>query len=287
MMQTHKYVALAVSLIGTILLTSCLDDGSGTDNELKQFNKEQKAIDEYLSQQGADFLVDPIYSLKYILEGAGNDTTVDADDYLLVSFEAFLLNGETPVEAGDSVIINLAHQLPGLRILLPKSESQQTITMFIPSFYAYGISGSSSVGPNATLKYVMTIHKAYDSFDYQTRLIDNYLEANSLTAEIDSVSKLRYIMLEEGTGENPTRTSNVRVTYKGELLDGTDFDSGTAVNFNLANLISGWGVLMPYVKEDGKIRMFLPSKYGYGINAVGTIPPNSILVFEVELNEVL
>ncbi len=270
-----------------LLLSSCLED-TELEQQQKQFKREQNAIDNYLSDLGKSYQVDPYYELRYFLEGTGNDTVVQADDYVQVSCSGYVLGEETPFVSKDTVL-NLAYQLAGWRVLLPKSEVNQTITMFIPSAYGYGRYGSDAydVSPNETLMYEVETIKAHDGFTYQQFLIDSYLESNELEYEIDSTQNLRFIMLEQGTGSKPTKTSSVKVSYKGSIFNGSQFDAAENVTFNLGGLISGWGVLMPYVKEGGKIKMFLPARFAYGQTPVGSIPPNSILVFEVTLLDVL
>lgn len=268
-------------------LSSCLED-TELENQEKQFKREQGAIDAYLDEIGKSYQVDPYYELRYFLEGTGNDTLVQADDYVQVNYKGYILGEESPFVSLDTVL-NLAHQMPGWRILLPKCESNQTISMFIPSAYGYGRFGSElyDISPNKTLWYEVETIKAHDGFTYQQFLIDSYLESNELEYEIDSTKELRYIMLTEGTGSKPTKNSNIKVSYKGSILNGSQFDAAENITFNLGSLISGWGVMMPYVKEGGKIKMFLPARFAYGQTPVGSIPPNSILVFEVTLLDIL
>lgn len=116
-------------------------------------------------------------------------------------------------------------------------------------------------------------------------LIKKYLTDNNLTASSTN-SGLHYIITKEGTGANPDANSTVTVKYKGYLLDGTVFDetSGTSTaTFPLSNLIQGWQEGIPLLKKDGKGTFLIPSYLGYGSAPVGTIPANSVLIFEIEL----
>jgi len=85
----------------------------------------------------------------------------------------------------------------------------------------------------------------------------------------------------------------IAVHYKGTLLDGTVFDSsydrGTPFSFTLGagEVIEGWDKGFDGMKVGGKRKLVIPSVMGYGAQAVGTIPANSTLVFEVELLEVV
>ncbi|ULQ57936.1 FKBP-type peptidyl-prolyl cis-trans isomerase [Flavihumibacter rivuli] len=112
-----------------------------------------------------------------------------------------------------------------------------------------------------------------------------YVNSNNMTAVKDP-SGLYYQILQEGTGSNPNLTSRVYVKYKGYLTNGTQFDAldnPSLSGWALGGLIQGWQIGIPKIKKGGKIKMVIPSSLAYGCNQVGTIPANSILVFEVEL----
>ena len=103
-------------------------------------------------------------------------------------------------------------------------------------------------------------------------------------------SGLQIEMLFEGEGEAPSATDTVVVHYEGSLIDGTVFDSsiarGTPAEFGLNQVIRGWTEGLQLIKPGGKARLTIPSELGYGPGGVGNIPPNAVLVFEVELLEV-
>lgn len=94
-------------------------------------------------------------------------------------------------------------------------------------------------------------------------------------------------VLVPGEGVAPTRTDRVRVNYVGRLVDGTEFDSsykrGKPNDFLVQHLITGWAAAMPALKPGGKGVFYIPPHLGYGGLKAGNIPPNSALIFEVEL----
>lgn len=120
--------------------------------------------------------------------------------------------------------------------------------------------------------------------------IEAYLDEQGLTAEVDP-SGLYYIIESPGTGERPEVTDNVRVRYKGYLLDGTVFDqtpADTSRVFNLQGLIPGWQIALPLLREGGKGIFIHPSALAYGERPPGgVIGPNEVLIFEIELIEVV
>jgi FKBP-type peptidyl-prolyl cis-trans isomerase FklB len=104
-------------------------------------------------------------------------------------------------------------------------------------------------------------------------------------------SGLQYEVLREGEGATPTAENQVRLHYRGTLIDGTEFDSsydGEPAVFNAGGLIQGFSEALMMMKEGGHWRIVIPSEIAYGPQGSGPqIGPNSTLVFEIELLEVL
>ena len=103
-----------------------------------------------------------------------------------------------------------------------------------------------------------------------------------------TASGIKYIVLKEGTGAQPTATSNVKVHYTGTFLDGKVFDSsvqrGEPIDFGLNQVIKGWTEGVQLMKEGAKYKFYIPSNLAYGEQgAGGVIPPKTDLIFEIEL----
>lgn len=132
--------------------------------------------------------------------------------------------------------------------------------------------------------------KEVDQHEVDRLKIEQYIADQGLTTEVDP-SGLYYIIDEEGTGVRPHAAGRVKVKYKGYLLDGTVFDqtpAGKTAVFNLSGLIPGWKIAIPLLKEGGKGTFIHPSALAYGPFSPGApIGPNEVLVFEIELIEVL
>lgn len=104
-------------------------------------------------------------------------------------------------------------------------------------------------------------------------------------------SGLQYEVLTQGEGSvHPTEKSNVTVHYHGTLLDGTVFDSSVdrdkTISFKLNQVISGWTEGLQLMVVGDKYRFYIPSDLAYGNRGVGSIPPGSLLIFDVELFDI-
>ena len=99
---------------------------------------------------------------------------------------------------------------------------------------------------------------------------------------------LQYKVLTEGTGPMPKATNTVSVNYRGTLINGTEFDSSYKRNepasFQVDGVIKGWTEILQMMKVGAKYQVFIPSNLAYGERSPSkNIPPNSTLIFEVEL----
>lgn len=107
---------------------------------------------------------------------------------------------------------------------------------------------------------------------------------------ITSQSGLQIKIIKEGKGKRPTRDSTVRVHYDGRLLNGLVFDSsretGKPLDAVVRGLIEGWQEGLTRMKGGGRRILFVPPELGYGKSSQGIIPPNSVLIFDVELVKV-
>ena len=104
-------------------------------------------------------------------------------------------------------------------------------------------------------------------------------------------SGLQYEVLVAGEGAKPSAEDQVRTHYHGTLIDGTVFDSsyerGQPAEFPVGGVIAGWTEALQLMNAGSKWRLYVPSELAYGAQGVGSIPPHSVLVFDVELLDVL
>jgi FKBP-type peptidyl-prolyl cis-trans isomerase len=115
-----------------------------------------------------------------------------------------------------------------------------------------------------------------------------FLETNRKKEGVKTLpSGLQYKVLAEGKGMTPKATDEVTVNYRGTLIDGTEFDSSynrsKPLTVKVNAVIRGWTEALQMMKEGSKWQLFIPADLAYGERGVSRIPPNSTLIFEVEL----
>lgn len=102
---------------------------------------------------------------------------------------------------------------------------------------------------------------------------------------------LQYEVITEGKGKKPSKEDVVKVHYKGTLIDGSEFDSSYKRNqpaeFPVGRVIPGWVEALQLMPVGSKWKLHIPSELAYGPQGRPKIPPNSVLIFEVELLDIV
>ncbi|CAI3789833.1 FKBP-type 22 kDa peptidyl-prolyl cis-trans isomerase [Pseudomonas sp. MM227] len=203
--------------------------------------------------------------------------------------EVQLSTDETRVSYG------IGRQLGGqLRDNPPPGVSLEAILVGLTDAFRGHESRVSEEELNASFKVIRDIMQAEQQAKAEAAAGEGkaYLAENAKRAEITSTaSGLQYEVLSTGEGSKPAGDSTVRVHYHGTLTDGTVFDSsysrGEPAEFPVNGVIAGWTEALQLMPAGSKWRVHVPSELAYGAQGVGSIPPHSVLVFDVELLEVL
>lgn len=105
---------------------------------------------------------------------------------------------------------------------------------------------------------------------------------------VTTASGLQYKVLTEGEGDLITENQTIKLNYKGTLIDGTEFDSNDAAEFNGTNgLVKGFKEALELMKKGSKFEVYIPQELGYGAKPAGAIiKPFSTLIFSIEILEV-
>lgn len=161
------------------------------------------------------------------------------------------------------------------------------------------LSGKSAMTPEQRGACLMAFQQELMSKQQQVAAVEGekalkagqaFLDANKKKKGVKVLpSGLQYEVIKEGSGAMPKATDNVSVHYTGKLTDGTTFDSsverGQPATFPVNGVIGGWVEALQLMKVGSKWRLVIPSDLAYGANPPqgAPIPPNAVLVFEVEL----
>ena len=155
-------------------------------------------------------------------------------------------------------------------------------TMIIPAKLAYGKTGMGPVPPNASIKLVVKLLDVKDKITASMWDVDT-------TKMKTTKSGLKYIIVQEGTGKTADSGDVVTVNYSGWLKDSTKFDSSVErdepFSFTVGKhqVIPGWDEGIRLLNKGAKARFIIPPSLAYGNRPIGKIPPNSTLIFDVEL----
>ena len=122
---------------------------------------------------------------------------------------------------------------------------------------------------------------------------ETFIAQNKKKKGVETLSAgIQYEVLNEGSGPTPKATDKVKVHYRGTLIDGTEFDSSYTRNepfeFTVnTGVIRGWTEAVQHMKVGSKWKVYIPPHLAYGEQGRGQIPPNSLLIFEMELIEIV
>nr|WP_321439624.1 FKBP-type peptidyl-prolyl cis-trans isomerase [uncultured Hyphomonas sp.] len=242
--------------------------------------------------------------LQWIVIRKGDDTGASPtpSDLVRVNYEGRTAEGEkfdSSFDRGKPAMFRLNQVIPGWTIGLQKMHEGDQYMFYIPSKLAYGDSPrpGSVIKPGDDLVFLVDLVDLMEPKSVDTAAWEKYTPWNHDAPEVKKTgSGLEYVVLESGdeTGASPANGQDVVVYYEGRLADtGEMFDSafqrGAPEIFPSNRLIRGWVEALSMMKPGDRWLLYIPSDLAYGKKGTpgGPIPPNSDLVFEVELADVL
>lgn len=225
--------------------------------------------------------------LKYRIWKKGDGNKAEKGDKVFVHYAGRLLDG-SPFDDSYKRGKPFSFPLGGGRVIKGWDEGiaylsvGDSATLIIPSELGYGAADRPTIPANSTLIFdvqLMDVKKTVKPVPYKVAGLDT----------ISTGTGLKYIRLNKTDGAAVTPGSTVSVHYTGYLLDGTIFDSSIPreqpITFPIGvnRVIKGWDEGIAYLKVGEKVRLIIPAGLAYGSQPKGNIPPNSMLIFDVEL----
>ena len=272
---------------GLIFLSGCGKDDGFTVEE--QMAIDIAAIESYLDNNGISTDLHES-GIRFIISDQGEGRTPALGDVAVVKYDFNVLGSDEVAgfsEFGDSFTIS-DNLMRALFFMLQEIQVGGKITFYAPSGYCFGEASNSSIPPNANLVFnlelISVVRNEVEQFAADTTIIETYLATNEIKALVHD-SGIRYTVTANGDGESPDTNSSVTVAYQGRFLNGAVFDqSEDGVTFDLnGGLIDAWKIMVPTMNTGGNITIYAPSGLCYGAVGNNSIPPNTILVFDIEL----
>ena len=194
-----------------------------------------------------------------------------ADSYAMNQPMKFVLGTESFIKGSEEGIVGM------------KVGGQRAIV--VPSNLAYGPQGMGPIPPNTSIKVLIELVSTKEAVVAKMWDVDSTLFKTT-------ASGLKYAIIQEGEGELVGKEKQATVHYSGFLLDGTKFDSSVERDepftfvAGVGQVIPGWDEGVQLMKKGSKARFIVPANLAYGDRDLGKIPPNSTLIFDVEVLDV-
>ena len=230
-----------------------------------------------------------ISGLQYEIITQGNGNTPKATDKVNVHYHGTLIDGtvfDSSVERGESITFALNEVIKGWTEGLQLMPEGSKYKFYIPSELAYGNQEVENIPAQSMLIFeielldieIETTPEANAQF-----LVENATKQGITTTE----SGLQYEILSLGNGATPAATDTVTIHFEGTLIDGYVFDSSLErdkpITFALDQVIAGWTEGLQLMPVGSKFKLYIPAHLAFDKMCVGTIPPYSTLIYEIEL----
>lgn len=277
-------------VVGTIVV-SCSSEDPGVAAE-KQLAVDLEKIETYIADKGLANVTSTQSGLNYAITEAGTGKLPEAGGIVVLHYEGKLLDGSVFDSSFDrgvpfTYVFGVGQVIPGFDEGVSKISEEGSGVIMIPSYLAYGTSGSGSIGANEVLIFNIEVWSDNDILENDLSKIEDYIDTNSITGVEETASGLNYKITQAGSGDNVKSGDAIAVMYKGSLLDGTVFDQTTDASYNYTvgqtALIDGWEEGVALLNASAKATFFIPSTLGYGRSGNQGIAPNEVLIFEIEV----
>ena len=255
-----RYLLLVLAMA---FLASCGSDGDSLSPE------------DYISQNNLQ-AIELDGGVFIVIHEEGNEERASLESVLNVTYTGRLTD-ETDFDGAEDFISPLSALITGWQIGIPEIGVGGSCTLIIPYQMGFGEVTNGPVPAKSTLVYDVVLNDIYS-----LRTVEEYVSDNDLnTIVLDQ--GVHIVIHEPGSDIKPNLDSEVTINYIGKLTNELGFDRGVGVTFELDMLIQGWQIGLQELGEGGSCTLVIPSEAAYGNSQVGVIPPNSPLVFDIDL----
>ena len=258
----RKFFLFAVGL--AVALSSCIDDDhSLTYNE--SIERDEKIIQEYFIKNNiTDTIADEsgVY-IQHVAEGTG-DSPGESSTVRLTYAMYSLPDNSLVGEVTEPTVFGLSTAIEGLKVGLSYVQDGGEADLYIPCRYAFY--GSNSTLNESVLRIRVTLKDhTVTMAEMDDRIIQEYFAEHDITDVVKDDSGVYIQHITEGTGDSPTLSDDITVEYELYNLPSDEEVPQTEdpVTFTLSNLIEGWQIGIPYMKEGGEAYIYIPREYAY------------------------
>jgi FKBP-type peptidyl-prolyl cis-trans isomerase len=270
---------------------------SKSEDPNAQLNTDVKLIDNYLTSHGItnNIWYDNSHGIRFVISNYGEGPPPHSGQKVKVTYTGALLDG-TIFSSGELNQILDDIEPDGLMYTLGALLEGTTATIYLPSQYAFGKTGTTGVPPNTVVAYQVFLEKIerttaqQDQFVKDTTAISNFIENSEIQNAIKHPSGIWYKVTQDpgASSDSPTPYNAVTFNYKLKLLSDTTsvVDQGTVTNTSIFGLIDGMKIGLPRMHVGSSARFYIPSGLGYGSTGKPPIPSNANLLFEITLTAI-
>ncbi|WP_199118407.1 FKBP-type peptidyl-prolyl cis-trans isomerase [Pedobacter sp. ASV28] len=283
MRKTTLYLATFFGVL--ILFSSCKKEYESIESI------DEAKIKAYIAQNNLDGIMkrdDSGFYYQIVSEGTGD--LLKNTDSVLYDFDIKSLSGTVyqaiNTNTNNATYVGYVTSPAAFRPVMLKVKRGAKVKVILPSYLAFGKNGNGNIPSNEVILSDLNIYTEKSQQQLDDNRIQAFLTAKGITAT-KHPSGVYYQVITPGTGTDVIdQHSTVVYKYTGRTLDGTQFDSNDSFSTTLLSVIPGWEKVLPLFTAGAKVRLFIPSNLGYGVLGSGSIPPNAVLDFTIEITSV-
>ena len=287
-MLLRTFFALGI----VVLLLSCSEES--IPDPQQQLQKDIQLIDSYIDEENIAAELDS-RGYRYIINNAGSSFKPVLEDSVIITYTTIVLRGDT-INKDVTATFLLSNLIKAIRYQLPEMGEGADLVLFIPSGLAYGAYPAGRIPRNANLIIKLKLNKVIPEYGKQLLIdvatIDDYLKTNSIIASKDA-SGLRFAITQppEANAIAPLSSDSVVISYTGKILStGAVFYqtiTPESYRLNKTGTLKVWQKGLVFFKQGTKATLYTPSGLAYGSYEKHGVPPNTNVIFEVEMLKVI